>query len=326
MRIFLASIGLPRDRSSIPSFEALAAADRGGRHELVATADEADVVLFTECHLVGTDWTMRVIRTTAEFERHRSKVLVYDERDLPWCSFPGLYVSMPMSRFRTRYQLPWCYYATPDVLAKSGLAARKGGRARPVVQPGRVRFPSVPRPALRAGSTREPSWSESRASRSTTRVRPTSRPSSSASPRPCCAPSSCCATRSGHVVDTYERDDGGRALPGDHRRRLGAAARNRLLGVRVRWPEGSTEGLVEFLERHEPDAAVLGFRAREVFEERMSADVMFGRLGDALCDLISTRPWDRFPTVGFPDRNQALNAAYGVRGRLVAAKNHLARS
>ncbi len=46
------------------------------------------------------------------------KVAVYDERDTPWCRFPGIYVSMPASHFSRRWQVAGGYYTIHDPAAR----------------------------------------------------------------------------------------------------------------------------------------------------------------------------------------------------------------
>jgi hypothetical protein len=92
---------------------ALARLDRMGLHELVGDPDLADLVLFTQCHMV--DWRLGAIRNHPLVRRHPTKVAVYDERDRPWRSFPGVYVSVPASTFDRRSQRAWGYLQTPEV-------------------------------------------------------------------------------------------------------------------------------------------------------------------------------------------------------------------
>jgi hypothetical protein len=84
--------------------ESLAALDRLGRHELVGDPDVADVILFPQCHMLPRDWRLRAIRDHPLAVRRPEAVMVYDERDLPWCAFRGVYVSMPAATFDPRFQ------------------------------------------------------------------------------------------------------------------------------------------------------------------------------------------------------------------------------
>ena len=96
----------------VDELEKLAAKDRNGVHELVDNADEADVVLFVQCHMV--DWRLRAIREHPVARSHWDKVMVYDERDRNWRSFPGIYVSTPSPRFDARSQRAWSYMRVPS--------------------------------------------------------------------------------------------------------------------------------------------------------------------------------------------------------------------
>jgi hypothetical protein len=113
-KVFLASAGVPNAYSSIPSWRRLAAADRRRNHHLVEEPDDADIVLFTECNLLSPDWRLDAIRNTAVAREFRDKVYVYDQRDRPWCAFPGVYVSMPARHLDRRYQVPWGYVSVVE--------------------------------------------------------------------------------------------------------------------------------------------------------------------------------------------------------------------
>jgi hypothetical protein len=96
----------------VGDIEALAEVDRVGVHELVDDPAAADVVLFPQCHMV--DWKLEAIRRHPVARRHWNKVMVYDERDRPWLSFPGVYVSFPRRRFDFGRQRAWAYLK-PDL-------------------------------------------------------------------------------------------------------------------------------------------------------------------------------------------------------------------
>jgi hypothetical protein len=113
-KVFFASAGIPTAYSAIPVWRRLAAADERGNHQVVDELGDADVVLFTECHLLGADWRLDTIRATAVAREFRDKVYVYDQRDRPWCAFPGVYVSMPARFLDRRYQAPWSYVPVVD--------------------------------------------------------------------------------------------------------------------------------------------------------------------------------------------------------------------
>jgi hypothetical protein len=91
---------------------ALAADDIVGVHGLVDDPDDADVVLFVQCHMV--DWRLHAIRNHPVAIRHWNKVMVYDERAIHWRSFPGVYVSTPSRSFDSRTQRAWSYLRIPS--------------------------------------------------------------------------------------------------------------------------------------------------------------------------------------------------------------------
>jgi hypothetical protein len=85
-----------------------------GRHRVAPTPDRADVILFTQCHMLGTDWPLAAIRESPLCRRYPERVYVYDERDDPWCAFPGVYVSMPRKLWRADRQRAWGYQSITD--------------------------------------------------------------------------------------------------------------------------------------------------------------------------------------------------------------------
>src|SRR6185503_14502208 len=74
----------------------------------------SDFILFCQCHMLPTDWRLTTIRKHPVAEKFRDRVLIYDERDRPWCAFPGIYVSMPAGSFDTRFQRSWAYFPPTD--------------------------------------------------------------------------------------------------------------------------------------------------------------------------------------------------------------------
>jgi hypothetical protein len=92
-------------------FEFLASVDSFGRHELVDDPESADVVLFVQCHMV--DWRLRAIRHHSVARAYWDKVMVFDERDRQWPSFPGIYVSSDKSSFDGRRHRSWSYLRVP---------------------------------------------------------------------------------------------------------------------------------------------------------------------------------------------------------------------
>ncbi len=96
----------------VDELEALACKDQYRVHELVGDPRDADVILFVQCHMV--DWRLRAIREHRVARAHWDRVMVYDERDRHWRSFPGIYVSTPGSRFDPKTQRAWGYIRVPS--------------------------------------------------------------------------------------------------------------------------------------------------------------------------------------------------------------------
>lgn len=114
MRVFLPRLNLdPFVDIPVGEFERLAARDRFREHQLADDAENADLILFSQCHMV--DWRLKSIRDHPVTQRYREKVIVYDERDRPWCAIPGVYVSMPAPQFDDRFQRAWGYFRHPEI-------------------------------------------------------------------------------------------------------------------------------------------------------------------------------------------------------------------
>jgi len=79
-------------------------------HQEVDDPARADVILFTECHQLPDEWSLASIVKSREYALYPHKVAVYDERDTPWCRFPGIYVSMPSRNFVEEWQVAGSYY------------------------------------------------------------------------------------------------------------------------------------------------------------------------------------------------------------------------
>jgi hypothetical protein len=113
-----------RTRSVIPNSCVPAMAEllehqrRQHGHLAVEDPDEADVLVFPDCHLVPRDWKLREVAASEAGRRFPDKITVYDERDTPWCRFPGIYVSMPATHFASRWQVAAGYYRVDDPAAR----------------------------------------------------------------------------------------------------------------------------------------------------------------------------------------------------------------
>jgi hypothetical protein len=112
MNVYLAGAGVPAEYSAVPIYAKRLAGQRAPqRHRRVDDPVDADLVLFTDCHILDSaDWTLRAIRSAEVAKRFPHKVCVYNERDRPWCCLPGVYISMPAPGFVSQWQVAGAYF------------------------------------------------------------------------------------------------------------------------------------------------------------------------------------------------------------------------
>lgn len=112
-------------------FRELARLDRSGRFELVDSPDAADLTLMTDLAVWGDAWWRLETFSNHPLVRGRHPDLfVYNELDMPWCCYQGLYCSMPRQGFN-RFRQRACGYVTiqnPFVAAARGKWAERLGR------------------------------------------------------------------------------------------------------------------------------------------------------------------------------------------------------
>ena len=90
----MATIGsAPHDRAQRDAFADLAAADSVGSHQWVEDPSHADAIMFVDLQQHADDPFLRGLRHHALVRAYREKVYVYDARDQPVFTFPGIYVA-----------------------------------------------------------------------------------------------------------------------------------------------------------------------------------------------------------------------------------------
>lgn len=109
MKVHLAELGDAHLDAPVEKFAVLLDTQTAGRHVRADPVD-ADVILFTQCHMLAGDWRLTRIAKHPLCMQYPEKIYVYDERDRPWLRFPGMYVSMPARQFRRRWQVATSYY------------------------------------------------------------------------------------------------------------------------------------------------------------------------------------------------------------------------
>jgi hypothetical protein len=103
MRLFLTSAY--SDREPLATLRRYAACDSRRRHHTTDDPGSADAILFVENSHYFDDIYLGKVRGHSLTARYREKVLVYNEQDLPLGFLPGLYCSMPRTRFNSsRYR------------------------------------------------------------------------------------------------------------------------------------------------------------------------------------------------------------------------------
>jgi len=115
----------------------LAAADEVGTHELADDVADADALLFVDLQQHPADTFLRVLRHHPLVRSHAGKVYVYDERDCPFVSFPGIYVSATPALARRHPVVGGPYPALPtrtrpEPRAPDLLFSFAGARTHPV--------------------------------------------------------------------------------------------------------------------------------------------------------------------------------------------------
>jgi hypothetical protein len=94
VRIHLATVGAEsHHHDGLQRFLSLARKDDVREHHPEKDPDRADAILFVDLQQHPDDPFLRGLRRHALVREHASKVFVYDERDLPFFTFPGAYVS-----------------------------------------------------------------------------------------------------------------------------------------------------------------------------------------------------------------------------------------
>ncbi len=281
MKVFFPSVLSPTSNGGPAAmFTQLARQDRIGMHEVVDDPDEADLLLFTEAHLLGTDWKLSAIRDSPLFKRYRHKSLVYDERDRPWCSVPGVYVSMPSASFNMRLQRSWSYFNIPErdrgadrTILGSFVASRSARCRAPLFEihhprmlieeaVGFIFYDSSSKDYARRKGLFEESIVSSKFV-----LCPRGHGTSSIRMYEAMAAGSVPVVISDHWVPPTGVD---------------------LDGAILRWPEGRITGLVEFLESQEPDWRSMSSRTAEVFDRYFAPPVSFHNIVEQCAHILGS--------------------------------------
>lgn len=308
------SLRLPAEKTSVGRFAHLAALDQFGTHSLVDRPDNADIVLFTELHLVP-DWRAREIRYHPLRRRFPEKSYCYDERDLPWPALPGLFVSERSDIFIPSFQVPWCYPGLSEV--GSQLLATRGtepdllfsfvGAAGPAVRDALFAMPASPRSVVERvdGFVPFEPGSPGFISRRARFAEIVRRSKFILCPRGM-------GTSSFRL---YEAIAAGRVpvILSDHW--LPPCGPD-WESFSVRWPERMTVQLPAYLESIEDRYEAMAAAASAAFDRWFRPEVAFHHIVEMLRPLVEDRVAERFPYRGVRERC-ALRASEMLRRRLL---------
>lgn len=308
MLVHLATFDDPHLDQPAAAFHLHASTDRVGAHQLTDSPELADVILFTQCHMLTSDWRLARIRRHRLTREFREKVMVYNECDRPWCALPGVYVNMPGPRFVSVHQRPWAYFVPvqttidehPDLLF-SLVGSNTAACRRPlfalqhrdaVVEEARgFKFWEVTSEGFEKHRTRF----RSTLARSRFVLCPRGNGTSS--------------------IRLYEALAAG-AVPviiaDDWVPPAGPAWEE----CSIRWPEGQIDGLTQMLEDRNGDWPRLSAEARRAHEEYFSPAVYFHHVAERCADLLRSGSTTRFPARGVIDRHFADVAAGHLSGRV----------
>ena len=323
MKVFLAGFDVPYEHSTRREFTNLSRSGNG-RHQLVDEPEYADIILFTEWHLLGDPILPRALFQHDLYKSFQTKCYSFDQRPRAYCALPGLYTSVPWKLLRGRFQVPWSYHQverpqdvleaesddfTPDLLFSYVGAGGTHACRSPLL--GLVHPEALIKPVeghlnwapdAEGYDARRKFFAES-VLRSEFVLCPRGRATSS--------------------YRFYEVMAAGRVpvvISDDWVPPRGV----NLSEFAIWWPEFQTDGLVEHLESVRPRAARMGARAREVFDANFSAGSMWDAACDQLDVLRSTKPWDQFPRFGYPpDRRVARHVLGRVHRVSDRTKNRL---
>ena len=330
MKVYLARAEVPAEYSVAPAYaNQLLRQRHPQRHQRVDDPAAADIVLFTDCHIISSsDWTLRAIRSTPLARRFPQKTCVYNERDRPWCSLPGVYVSMPASGFVARWQVAGAYIkldppATrlrrdpttiePDLLFSFVGAATHGCREDVF----RLRTPRSHVERIDGFLFHDPTsarFTELRLHFADVMLR-----------------SSYVLCPRGHATSSfrlYETMSAGRVPV------ILADAWVPPIGPRweefsIRWPERHIADLPRYLAEREGEAAAMGARAKDAYDQWFAPDVVLTHQLDQLAALMGNDGLAGFPKGGYKNQQylRTLRGAAVARAKLLRSRafGHLHR-
>ena len=308
MRVHLATFDDPQIDAPVAAFGLHASTDRVGLHQLTESPALADIVLFTQCHMLYDDWRFEKIRHHRLTREFREKVMVYNEYDQPWCAFPGVYVNMPGPRFVPLHQRPWAYFVPepsgiaerPDLLF-SFVGSDTAACRRPLFA---LQHPAAiveEARGFRFWDAASGDFEERRARFRSTLAR---------SRFVLCPRGN--GTSSIRLYETLAVGAVPVIISDDWVPPVGPAWEQ----CSIRWPEGRIDGLTQMLEARDRDWPRLSAAARRAHAEYFSPPVYFHHVIECCAELLRSGSPTRFPAPGVIGRQLADVAAAHLRGRV----------
>ena len=320
MKIFLAHIqalAKPPEHSAVAIHRRLAEYDTLGRHTL-AGLDDADVILFTEGHHLAAS-SLRAIREDPVYRANALRSYVFDQRDMPWCEFAGIYVSYPADLAHPGLQAPWSY--TPIFPIRIEPASDLG-------DPDLLfSFVGSPTAAVREKifSVEHPHAICERVLNFTFYVRTSPHYDYHTKRFAEILRRSkfvlCPRGQGLSSIRLYETLSAGR-VPIILADRWWPPSGPHWDNFSVRWPERRVDELPRYLESIEPRWEPMAMAAREAWAEWFDKTVWFSRMGDALETVALAHGAERCPPKGLRDEQfwRATGTRFYSRGRVIGGQ------
>jgi hypothetical protein len=294
MLIHLPRLNDPQLDLPAETFTMHAATDRVGTHRLTDSPEEADVILFTQCHMLVSDWRLRRIRRHPLRRAFPDKVMVYNEVDRPWCALPGVYVSMPAPHFVADHQRPWGYYTEPPAapnenpdLLFSFVASNTTRCRKPLFELSHPHAIVEEVRGFRGWDATSDRFEERKArfgailARSRFVLCPRGNATSSVR---------LYETLAAGAVPVIIADDWVPPLGPDWE------------AFSIRWPEGRVDGLVQMLEARDSEWSSMSIQARRAYDDHFSPQVRFHHIAELCRELMQAGSLQHFPPRGVTDR------------------------
>ena len=324
MNIYLAHVPeVPEERNYVSAFRRQLNSQRDPRRFVEAEdPGEAEMILFTECHQLGSDWRLQAISRSELARSYPDRVVVYNQRDRPWCSLPGIYVNMPQRTFRHRWQVAGSYWHIEDPALRVDAEFVKEPRylfsfvGGPSSQKCRLRIFRLPRTS-RSYIELVEDFAFTNASRK---------------------------KRFAEVVFESFFVLCPRGMGTSTLRLFEVLAAGRVPVIisddwvapngpdwdsfSIHWPESRISELPAELERRESEASVMGIKARQAFDEWFAIDVSLTRQMSELASLLDRSTGRDFPSSGFRDAQfrRTARAELVGSGRSALARSRMAKS